>query len=359
MHPERTAVFGPRPFRRNQTKPMSSKHLVASLGGLLGLVALPCLLNGETKPGPNAEERAFRFDVIGMREPLEHTFHFENAGETELQLTNVTVTKPLQFVKATSKIPPGENGSVTVRLGEPRRKGDYEGKIEVAFKNPGVSNLIFQFAGKITPNIECLPMPAFFVATQRGEPKQASIHIINHEQEPLEIFRVEHSSSRFTTKLENVEPGQRYTLTLDLKADGKPGKMTELITLATSSKKQPQVKIQANTLIKDRVYTFPDTLDFGLIRIEDLRTRPQLVEWLTQRLMVYQNRGTDFRITARTDVPFLKLAPEASKLKDRYQIKVEIIPEKLQPGRIDSAIAIETNDPEFSHLEIPVKTVVE
>jgi hypothetical protein len=294
-----------------------------------------------------------------MHEPVEHTFYFENLGQEVLQLANVTVTPPLDLVKATGKISPGERGSIRIRLGEPRRKGDYAGQVEVAFKNHSVSNLIFGVVGTILPHIELLPMPEFFVATQRGQPKQASLQVINHEDEPLEIYRVEHASSRFLTDLETVQPGQRYKLTLTLRGDGKAGKLTEPVTLITSSKKQPLVKIPANTLIKERVYAFPDSVDLGLIRIQDLRTKPKLAESLSQTLMVYQDGGKDFRVTAKSDAPFLKLEPEASKFKDRYQIKVEVIPEKLKPGRIESSIAIETNDPEFSSLKIPVTTVVE
>ena len=55
----------------------------------------------------------------------------------------------------------------------------------------------------------------------------------------------------------------------------------------------------------------------------------------------------------------MKLSPEASKFNDRFEPKVEIIPEQLSPGRIDSSITVETNDPEFSRQEIPVKAVVQ
>ena len=336
---------------------MSYRHRAGPLGILL--IAASGLAGSQATTDPGAEERTFHFEIVGLHAPLEHTFQFENSGKEILRLGKVTLTPPLEYVKSTSKVPPGEKGSVTVRLGEPRAKGDYAGQVELAFKNPGASNLVFQVHGTISPGIECVPMPAFFVSTQRGQPKQASIQIINHEKEPVDILRVEHTSTRFTTGLETVEPGRRYGLTLNFKAEGKPGRFAEPITLVTSSKQQPRVIIQANTQIKERVYAFPDVLDFGRIRIEDLKARPELAQWLTQDLMIYQNGGKDFRITARTDLPFLKLAPEASKLKDRYQIKVEVIPEKLKPGQIDSSIAIETNDPEFSSLSIPVKTVVE
>jgi len=245
---------------------MSSRLFPVSIGVLLAWIAALCLVRGEAEAGSNHEERAYRFEFVGLHDPLEHTFSFENPGPDDLELGNVSVTAPLELVKATSKVSPGKTGLVTVRLGEPRKKGVYEGQVELAFKDPEKSHLVFRLAGRIGPGIECVPMPAFFVSTQRGEPKRASIQIINHEKEPVDIIRVEHASSRFTTELETVERGQRYTLSLDLKGDGKAGRLTEPITLVTSSKRQPEVKIQANTLIKERVYAFPDTLDLGLIR---------------------------------------------------------------------------------------------
>src|SRR5262245_12752669 len=112
------------------------------------------LVRAETTPGPKAEEAVWRFELIGMQEPLEHTFYFENRGEEMLQLTNVTATAPFQFIKASARVAPGQKGRVMVRLGEPREKGDCAGHVEVAFKNPGVSNLVFQCIGKIIPSIE-------------------------------------------------------------------------------------------------------------------------------------------------------------------------------------------------------------
>ena len=193
---------------------MSAKLFAVSICALLNWSAALCLLGGESSPGLKVAEPIFRFELLGIHDPVEHTFYFENVGQEVLQLANVTVTPPLDLVKATGEVSPGERGGVMIRLGEPRRKGDYAGQVEVAFKNHGVSNLIFGVVGRILPYIELLPLPEFFVATQRGQPKQASLQVINHENEPLEIFRVEHASSRFLTGLETVEPGQRYKLTL-------------------------------------------------------------------------------------------------------------------------------------------------
>ena len=46
-------------------------------------------------------------------------------------------------------------------------------------------------------------------------------------------------------------------------------------------------------------------------------------------------------------------------MKDRYQIEVVVVPEKLKSGEGDGAIVIVTNDSEFPCLWVPVKAVVE
>jgi len=48
-------------------------------------------------------------------------------------------------------------GMVRVSLGEPRPAGDYDGFIEIDFKNPGISNIAFEVTGRITPLIEAKP----------------------------------------------------------------------------------------------------------------------------------------------------------------------------------------------------------
>jgi len=207
--------------------------------------------------------------------------------------------------------------------------------------------------------IEFEPRAAFFVAVQQGQSKEASIEIINHESDPLQILRAENPSPRFTTELETVEEGKRFRLTLKMNPDAPAGKATDVITVVTSSNQHPFLDVQANIWVKDRVYTFPDILDFGQIQTQQLKTRPQLVSFLSQTLMVYQVGGKDFQMSASTDVPFLQLSPVRSKFQDRYQIEVAVIPEKLKAGSADGSILITTNDPEFPRLTVPVKAVVE
>jgi hypothetical protein len=112
--------------------------------------------------------------------------------------------------------------------------------------------------------------------------------------------------------------------------------------------------IVANTLLRERVYSFPDAVDFGTIRLSDIDRAPQLLPRLAQTLMVYQFGGTDFNVSLRTDLSQLAFRSERGPQGDRYQNTLTLIRQKLMPGVIQGSIFVETNDKEFPLLVVPV-----
>jgi len=69
--------------------------------------------------------------------------------------------------------------------------------------------------------------------------------------------------------------------------------------------------------------------------------------------------GKAFRVIAQTDVPFLQLSTFQADLKDRYEIRLTLVPEKLKSGPVSGSIVILSNDEEFPRMTIPVKAVIE
>jgi len=158
---------------------------------------------------------------------------------------------------------------------------------------------------------------------------------------------------------ESVEPGRRYRLSIKMKGDGPAGRMTDVITLVTSSRANPFLEVRANTNLNERVHVFPDSIDFGTINASFLKAHMQAPEELSQRLMVYQEGGTSFRIAAEVDIPFLRISTSQADLKDRYEIRLTPVLENLKAGTVNGNVVIYTNDPEFQRLSIPVRAVIE
>src|SRR5262245_59512891 len=172
---------------------------------------LICLLSAA--PGIGAESQQpqpeiFDFGEIAIADEWQHTFRFENSGSEALEIKNVQLTPPLVVTRMTARVQPGNSGSVTVTLDKPREQGEIRGSVAVNFENASLKRMFFGVQGRLVPPVDVDPFPVFFVSTQRGQQKTDSIEIIGHEPEPLEILSVKHTSSRFTTKLETLQPGR-------------------------------------------------------------------------------------------------------------------------------------------------------
>jgi Protein of unknown function (DUF1573) len=299
-------------------------------------------------------QASFQFERALSGAVVEHDFALKNEGSAPLRISRVLTTAPLVVTSMPASVAPGAETNIRVRLDTTGLRGHFPGEIHVFLNDAALPEATLSFEGQIVPLIEVSPAPAFFVGARRGEARQASIDVINHEPEPLQIEEAPHPRDRFSTTLETLQDGRRYRLTLFLNPDGPVGRHSESIVLKTSSRSQPTITVVANTYLRERVYTFPDAVDLGTVRLTDVDADPLLLQRLTQILMVYQFGGSDFRTSVRTDLPELELSSERGPQRDRYQNTVRLTRDKLKPGKFQGSIFIDTNDPEFPSLVVPV-----
>jgi len=317
------------------------------------LSALPAVAGAEA---PKAVFRQTRFDfgraIYGS--VVEHDFWVKNEGSAALKIVKASMTSPLLVTRMPRELAPGGEGLIHFKLDTAALSGPFKGQITVFLNDPDLPEADLSFDGVVIPPVEVSPLPAFFVSGLRGKGASSSLEIINHEPQPLRIVKIEHPTEGFTTVLETLQPGQRYKLTLTLKPDGPSGRKTEPITVATSSDAQPTLEITANTFLHERVYTFPDSVDLGAIPISQIRKNSDLLSVLAQTLMVYQEGGSDFRATLRTDLPGLKLKWERGPKGDRYQTTIAVDPDNVHAGSYKGLLLIDTNDPAFPKLTVPI-----
>src|SRR5262249_40539853 len=110
----------------------------------------------------------YDFGKIGIEASMEHTFQFHNDSAEVVQIKNVQLTPPLIVTQMSSRVEPGGTGTFTVRLQEPRERGEFKGSIVVSFKDEKVKPLVFWAIGELVEAIEFDPFAAFFVTSQRG-----------------------------------------------------------------------------------------------------------------------------------------------------------------------------------------------
>jgi hypothetical protein len=327
---------------------------------------LAVLLSATLSPGAAAadsprvavSQTRFQFGRILAGATLDHEFVLKNVGISPVKIGRVDLTAPLVVTRMPVWVAPGTESKITVRLDTAGLRGRFLGEVHIILDDADEPEATLAVVGEIVPRVEVSPAPAFFLAARRGEVRQASLDIINHETEPLAIESIAHAQDRFTTTLETVEEGQRYRLTLRLKPDGPGGRHSEPIVIHTSSRSEPAIRVMANTILRERVYTFPDDVDFGTLSMSSIERAPGLLGTAAQTLMVYQFGGTEFSVRVRTDLPQLELTSERGPQGDRYQQTITLRRQELRVGPIRGSIIIETNDPQFPELVVPVSGMI-
>jgi Protein of unknown function (DUF1573) len=309
---------------------------------------------GADPPKAVLPDVAFHFGKVARGRVVEHDFLVRNDGGSPLAIHRVQMTTPLRVEPWPREIVPGADARVRFRLDTAELEGPFDGQVAILLNDPRLPEARFTFTGRIVPPVELAPMSALFVAAPRGQAKAASIEIINHEPGPLRIEHIEHSREAFTSDLETLEEGRRYRLTIRMHPDGPAGRHRTNILVRTSSPTTPPLRITAYTSLRERVYTFPAVVDLGRLRLADIQAHPDLLRRTAQMLMIYQAGGANFQVTARTDVPMLDLALERGPAGDRYQITATIRGDQLRAGPIRGSIVIETNDPDFAEVRVPV-----
>ena len=311
-------------------------------------------LQGAASSGQKAvfPEARFEFGEVLSGAVVEHDFVLSNPGSAPMLIEKVSMTTPLLVTQMPHEVAPGAEGKIHFKLDTVDLEGEFEGTILVFLNDPALPQARLAFAGRIVPAVELSPMPAFFVAGQRGRGGRAVIEIVNHEPESLRIEKIEHPAERFTTQLDTLKRGQRYRLTLALKPDGPGGRAADTILIKTSSKRTPVLKVGANTYLYERVHAFPDVVDFGTLHAGD-------AGHAAVTLIIHQEGGNDFNAQLSTDVPGLSLKSERGPRGDQYQAELTLSLQRIPVGPIKGSIFIDTNDAQFRRVIVPVSGLVE
>jgi hypothetical protein len=292
----------------------------------------------------------FDFGRVSRGTIVEPVFVLRNTGAAPLPVGSVSMRPPLVATTLPAAVPPGASATLTFRLDTSMLQGDVEIPIAVKIGDTGaVRQLTVQ--GFVVPPIEFVPGPIFFLGATRGESKERSIEVVNHEPAPLRIEGLDVGTAPLTAEIETLEAGRRFRITVRTTPETPVGRRADQITLAASGRR---FALSAQTLIHERVYTFPDAVDLGVLAASEVRANPAMARGLGQKLMVYGAGSANFTVDVTTDVPGVVLEVERGPAGDRWQILASLDPKRVQAGPLTGHIVITTNDREFPVLKVPV-----
>lgn len=315
--------------------------VVAGLAALLGSLAAA------------AAPESLRFGDVLQGTPVRHAFELRNDSGRPVRVEGVQASAPLKIERFPAMIGAGGSTPLRIELDTARLKGEYAGKVIVALSGGIEGTREYEVSGRVIPPLEVLPLPAIFISTPRGKEKSASVEVVNHADRPVELS-IGAQPPVGTARLEALEPGRRFRVTLTVPADAPPGRASHRLELRTSLPAKPVLPIGVNTAVRERVHTFPEAVDLGELRLAELVAAPGRPNAHAQTLMVYQAEGRDFAVSATSDVAGLEVGVEHSASRDRAQVTLHLVREKARMGPIEGTLVLRTNDPEFPELRVPI-----
>lgn len=294
----------------------------------------------------------------GLR--VSHAFVVENTGKAALAIERVEPNIPGIKVRfPAAPVQPGGEANIVVEWNTAKESGESEGAATVFTNDRAAPRQTISFKATVQPRVEFQPFPAFFFTAYRDQAPEKSVRIINHEEQPLVIQRVE-APKRFDVSLKELRAGREYELLLKVKPGSEPGRTTEPVYLYTSNPEHQRLDLNANLFVKADFYAFPEDVAFGSVRVSEIDARPHLADLLTQRTVV-TNRGGPVELRSVTsELPFLRIAREPETgASQQFLLKVELDRAKLKPGEYRGLIVVATNDPKHQEISIPVSATVE
>lgn len=256
---------------------------------------------------------------------------------------------------------PGQEGKIEVKVyGHKIHPGRFNKSYTVKTNDPENSRLVLSIIGEVKRVFE-IPKP-LSISGFWGEELKLETAVNNLLDEPIKIKDAEWAGEGKDTelfkeklgfKLETVEKGRKYRVSVWNKKDLDPGHYMADLVLATDFKKLEKKRLPVRITILPDVEVHPRTLHLGEMMIPEGTTKS-----FDRTFRVIATRGDSLKvlrvIPSRDDITIniKEIHPGKS-----YQGTVRVRP-PTDVGRFTGAFKIITNYPGYEELNVDVKGVV-
>ena len=322
----------------------------------VGLIAGPGVVDPAGAQAPRAvvptTEHDFGTVIQGGK--VSHRFEIRNEGDRPLTFRRVDVSAPGMKATFRQVVPPGQKGFVRVDWPTEDLKGEVSGEVTAYLDDPGMPRTVLRVRGRVKPSVEWHPYAAVFFSVFKGESDEQRVRLINQEDRPLTVTRLEPEGQHFTATLDPVEPGKIYDLVVRVPAGTPPGRYLEAVHLYTDHPTRSRLRVAVNVFVKNDVYVSPDVIDFGIVDVAEI-TAKRALGFLAQTVTASKRQGTFAITSVTTDVPGLRLERSPAGASQFFQVRVGLDAEQLRAGTLAGTVRIRTDSEQFPELTVRVK----
>lgn len=328
----------------------------AALTFMLVVKATVLLATGQddTRPILVIDTPHKQFNDVMRGAVINESFTIKNAGNAPLRVEGVEMSHPSMKIRVKQVIQPGEEVAARIEWDTQSIAGDLQGVAVLQTNDPLHPRAELLLQGKVIPPIQILPRPVFYLSQFQGEQSITEFIIQNNQDKAIQIDRLERLGEHFNAKVETKTEGKVWGLVVSVPADTPVGRFHEALRIYTNDPENKSIHIQVNIMVKPDVFINPDAIEFGKISLARIRSNPELLEFLTQTLVINRRQGTMTIEKIKSPVPFIEVSLIPDGSSDAFQLNVKLSRELLETGRFEDQITLVTDDPKHAEIGIPV-----
>lgn len=229
-------------------------------------------------------------------------------------------------------------------------RGAFSKAARVEWVDAGVPSVLLEIAGRIREALEIEPRYLLIEAFPE-ERKLATVIVVNREEAPLRIASVRSDRSDLETRLEEIEAGRKYQLTVARDPNLRPGSYRGKVELLLEGTSRPNPQIPLTIIVKPKVYVNRDAVVFRR------RLGGSVPPAVT--VVVEKYKAPAFKVkNLACKLPFIGMKAIALPYEHdtaKYELTFTLAAEAWPAEPFQGAITFETNDQDYPRVTLPVR----
>ena len=321
------------------------------------LAATAAAVNAADGPKLVVPEKIKNMGKVAQGEVLDIDFAVVNEGDETLEIKAVRPTCGCTVADWDREIAPGKTGYIKAKLDTRDFSGPISKSILIMTNDPQDPTRTLVIKTEVHPYVQVLPRALVRFNAVQHEPMEQKITVVADEEE--KDFKVNSVKSAVPFLLASVRPvpsdqllagksPQQYEITLTMKENPPVGPVNTVLEIETNHPKAKIVPVKVFGVVRALLHVTPSQIQFGAIEAKKQPGR---------NVIVVNNRsaGVAVKVTgAAVNDPAFNAEVVAIEKGRRYQVTVTVNPD-ASAGPRDAVLTLQTSDPEFPTVEVPVR----
>ena len=295
--------------------------------------------------------------TVAQGEVLEVQFELVNEGNQPLEIRAVRPTCGCTVADFDREIAAGKSGFVKAKLDTGNFSGPISKSILIMTSDPQEPTVTVVIKAVVHPYVEVLPRALIRFNAVQHEPMVEKITVVAAEKDPnFKVTGVESSVPYLATSVRPLakdelvagKSAQQFEIGLSLKEDAPVGPVNAVLTVETNHPKAKVVPVKVFGVVRALLHVTPSQVQFGSVAAKNEPGR---------NLILVNNRSGGAQVAVKSaSVNDAAFDTEVVTIENgrRYQITVTVKSD-ASPGPRDAVLTLQTNDPEFPTVEVPVR----